>query len=133
MKYMRSLAIFCPLMLTTAFTLPSKDKVNDEELDVKFRIEICSYENHVPYDKVESMRKLGKVLVVKKNGWASYYSKEYATEAEATTQLPYYINAGFENAREVAQIGDEYLTLEEYKKYKKDKKEGKDPSIRIYK
>lgn len=121
---------------TTAFINPPSEspKVIDEELDVKFRIQICAYENHVPHNKVETMRKMGKVMVIKRNGWAYYYSKEYATDAEATSQLPFYISAGFEDAVEVAQINDQFYTLEEYYKLLKDKEsEKKESPIHIYK
>ncbi|MCB9222769.1 MAG: hypothetical protein H6582_01225 [Crocinitomicaceae bacterium] len=133
MKRLIVIPLLAGVFLLSAFIFPKKQNVfAEEELDVKFRIQICAYENHVPYNKVEAMRKLGKVMVVKKDGWAYYYSKEYATEAAAITQVPFYISAGFEDAHEVAEVNNQFYSVEEYHKMLKDKEE-KESTIHIYK
>jgi hypothetical protein len=138
MKILYVLAVGMTFVISASFTFSPEIETTThssfEEEDVKFRIKICSYENHVPHDKVDVMRKLGKVKVVKKGNVANYYSKEYPTEQQATSQLPFYINAGFEDAVEAVEINNEFYSLDKYHKMLEDKqKEEKDPVIRIYK
>ncbi|OIQ25174.1 MAG: hypothetical protein BM555_06795 [Crocinitomix sp. MedPE-SWsnd] len=133
MKFFYLTGLFSALVLLSAFVYPTNETAETtneiEDLDVIFRVEICAYENHVPHDKVVQMRSFGKVKVVRKDGMAHYYSKPYATEAQVISDLPHYINVGFEDAFEVAEIDNEFYTLDEYHQILEDK-EG---IIRIHK
>lgn len=139
MKTLKLSALLTLFFLVASFSQQAAtsktNKLEDDEFQVKFRIQIGAYENHVPYDKVETMRKLGEVKVVKQDGRAYYYSKPYATEQAATSNLGHYINVGFEDAHEVVELEDSFVSLADYHKIlaKDDEDPEKKSVIRIYK
>ena len=112
-----SLAFVALTLMSFAYFTPpqEEDRITlTDDSDVKFRIEICSYLNHIPHDKVENMRKVGKVHVVKTEGVSHYYSQPYPTEAEATTHLQYFVQSGFPDAKEVVEVENTFISIADY-------------------
>jgi hypothetical protein len=134
-----SLILFALVVIGISSSFQSANEPSislDDEYEVKFRIEICTYENHAPFDKVEALRKIGKVKVIKQEGMAYYYSKPYATAEDATTHLGYFVSAGFENPREVVELENSFVSLDDYYKMINAKEEINTENngvIRIYK
>ncbi|MFT4603023.1 MAG: hypothetical protein ACI857_003210 [Arenicella sp.] len=120
MKALKLSSLLALFILVSSFSIPNPSvnhsNLSDDEFQVIFRVQIGAYENHVPYDKVEVMRELGKIKTIKQDGKTFYYSKPYQTEQAATESLDLYYKVGFEDAHEVVELEDSFVTLADYHK-----------------
>lgn len=123
---MKSLKFTFALLAITglsSFTNPIEDETKDKKESksttvststVEYRIQLGAFEDEAPSNLKAIIAELDGVEIIKSKGKNAYLTTSYASEAEATAQLPVLRDKGFKSAMKVVVLEDYIVPARTY-------------------
>lgn len=141
MKSITFVLAICGITLLSSFTSPvsttnSMAVLDEGDFTVNHRIKLCTYTDIVPTRIVELMREIGGITPITSNGSSTYITAPYNSEKQAAMDLPTFRQLGFEDAIQVVEVEDQFLSVRRYHMMYDDRNldnNEKDPVIKIWK
>lgn len=141
MKSITLVLAICGITLLSSFTSPvssinSMSVLDEGDFTVNHRIQLCTYTDVVPTRVVELMREIGGVTPIKSNGSSTYITAPYTSEKEAAMDLPMFRQLGFDEALQVVEVEEQFLSVRRYHMMYDDKNIDRNqevPVIKIWK
>ncbi|MEX1002689.1 MAG: hypothetical protein WDZ35_11290 [Crocinitomicaceae bacterium] len=114
MKVVNFSILSCICLFTLASFNLNTDKTLSEADRSIFRIELCSFTDAVPVKTVELLRQIEGVYLRNEGNIHHYYTPPYSSIEEVQREISKYRAIGFEEAKEVVEVDNNFISLEEF-------------------